>query len=526
MKTVYRTSFPFSGLQQGDDALAVAAQVCLRWAVDRDEVAAPHHTLWQRGTAVEGEFDLGDGYLLETRRASFDGKQAWAMRFKHPHKDYDGVHREAEWCAEIGLLNANGKSSFSFSLGVGRSDGAIAPVRFFPSCPRIVSNFLDALKCGGAIRLFAKPFELDGSSEGVQLFTRLLGEPSRRHPIVFITPRSFQGDFVADYKAVVEMVAGLAHVVVASNPDTTKSLSAVLPAHLNCFDGGVRLYWPGFSTSQSPYAHPLWPWWEIQARNGKHPRAFAQEVLGRISSVAIFSTNNEFLSWATLDSFERAKAITEAKAKGDVAGELELFMQENKALEATTKQLQRERDELLLQLRNAESRIAAYEAAFEQSKSAASTDQQAELPLKSVAEAKQRAEEKFGDRLVFALNTKSNPDTPFESPDEVFDALVWLANGYFESKAGRISGKPLSDSIREVLPDWSYSGGQSDQTVGEFRSWYECQCDGQKWELGEHIGTGSSKDARYTIRIGFTWDKAAERVIIGFIGQHQRTRKT
>ncbi len=526
MKTVYRTSFSFSGKNNDDDALARAAEVCLRWAVERNEIVAEYPTLWRRGIAFDGEYDLGNGYNLEARRADLEGKQAWAMRFRHPHKDADEIHREVEWCAEVGILIADGRNSFSFSLGVGRSDGTIAPVRFFPSRPRLVSNFLDAFKCGGAIRLFAKPFELDGSKQGVQHFTRLLTEPSRRHPVVFVTPRSFQGEFVADYNSIVELVAGLAHVVIAKNPEATKALSGVLPSHLNCFDGGVRLYWPGFSTSHSPYAHPLWPWWEVEAQNRKHPRAFAQDVLGRISSVAIFSTNADSLSWSTLESFERAKAIAEAKAKGDVAGELELFVKENQAIVATNAQLKKERDELSLRLRNAESRIAVYESAFEQSKLPACADRQPELPVTSVAEAIKRAEEKFSDRLVFALNAKSDSESPFESPDEVFAAFVWLANGYFESKSGRNPGKVLNDSIRDVLINWSYSGGQSDQTMGEFRSWYECHCDGRKWQLGEHIGTGSSKDARYTIRVGFTWDKERKRIIIGFIGQHQRNRKT
>ncbi len=52
------------------------------------------------------------------------------------------------------------------------------------------------------------------------------------------------------------------------------------------------------------------------------------------------------------------------------------------------------------------------------------------------------------------------------------------------------------------------------------------QFEGRKWKLGEHIGTGTSKDARHTIRAGFAWDKDDKRVMVGFIGQHQRNRNT
>ena len=42
----------------------------------------------------------------------------------------------------------------------------------------------------------------------------------------------------------------------------------------------------------------------------------------------------------------------------------------------------------------------------------------------------------------------------------------------------------------------------------------------------EHIGTGTSKEPRYAIRIDFAFDEGNQKVLIGYIGQHQRTDAT
>jgi hypothetical protein len=42
----------------------------------------------------------------------------------------------------------------------------------------------------------------------------------------------------------------------------------------------------------------------------------------------------------------------------------------------------------------------------------------------------------------------------------------------------------------------------------------------------EHIGTGKSKRPEETIRIAFKWLESEEKVLIGYIGQHQRTTTT
>ena len=135
----------------------------------------------------------------------------------------------------------------------------------------------------------------------------------------------------------------------------------------------------------------------------------------------------------------------------------------------------------------------------------------------SVREAIALAQETFPDRLLIKLNSKSSDDTPFESPCEVFDVLAWLATAYRNAPP---------ELIAEACPGWFYRANQSETTMGKFRDWYRTRVDGAAWELSNHVGKGNSHDPRHTIRIAFAWDEANDRVIVGFVGPHQRNRQS
>ena len=66
--------------------------------------------------------------------------------------------------------------------------------------------------------------------------------------------------------------------------------------------------------------------------------------------------------------------------------------------------------------------------------------------------------------------------------------------------------------------------GQREESIAKYREWYETLADGKTWYLGAHIGKGTSRDPRHTIRIGFARDEEGHRVIVGFIGRLALTR--
>ena len=55
---------------------------------------------------------------------------------------------------------------------------------------------------------------------------------------------------------------------------------------------------------------------------------------------------------------------------------------------------------------------------------------------------------------------------------------------------------------------------------------YEVNYGGSRTKLKEHIGYGTSTEPRHTIRIAFFFDEKLRKVIIGYVGQHQATRRS
>jgi hypothetical protein len=105
-------------------------------------------------------------------------------------------------------------------------------------------------------------------------------------------------------------------------------------------------------------------------------------------------------------------------------------------------------------------------------------------------------------------------------------AFDWLAKTYHASKLGKLKCTDFDHSIREILPTWGYSPHQSELTTGRYKEWYECQWDGRTYKVTEHIGSGKSTNPEETIRIAFTFDKTRKKVVIGYIGQHQKNTKS
>ncbi len=110
---------------------------------------------------------------------------------------------------------------------------------------------------------------------------------------------------------------------------------------------------------------------------------------------------------------------------------------------------------------------------------------------------------------------------------EDLSALAWLATDYHRVRSdGGGDTANLDKAIKEACPGWSYIPHQSAVTIGKFKDWYFTEVDGRKHELAEHVGRGSSGNPQHTIRIAFAWDNDAKKVIVGYVGHHQRSQRS
>ena len=150
-----------------------------------------------------------------------------------------------------------------------------------------------------------------------------------------------------------------------------------------------------------------------------------------------------------------------------------------------------------------------------------------EVPeLESVGAAVELAKERYPGQLLFQLNAESEAeDSAFKWPEQVWNALRWLATDYFTSHLGDHPIPNIDEACRQACGMW-YKTGQHETTMTQFRESYTTRVGGRVIWLGEHIGKGNSFDPRRTIRIAFDWDRQLQKVVIGYIGQHQRTAAT
>ena len=147
-------------------------------------------------------------------------------------------------------------------------------------------------------------------------------------------------------------------------------------------------------------------------------------------------------------------------------------------------------------------------------------------PLLNVSDALALAERTFPDQLTFALNSKSDRNTPFRKPEEVFEVLAWLSTEYHRLRTNPGASPDFNRLLKEACPGWSYSPGQAEVVKEQFSDWYATTFDGKTYDLYAHIGKGASFDPQNTIRIAFAWDDDLGKVIVGYVGLHQRNRRS
>ena len=203
-----------------------------------------------------------------------------------------------------------------------------------------------------------------------------------------------------------------------------------------------------------------------------------------------------------------------ANAHEELCKDHEQVSEANKGLRLSREQLDGELGELRTELdrhRQAEER---WRVAYVEACKTRSVETGAAPEIANVRDAVALAEQAFPDSLHFALNGKSDLGIPFAKPAEVFDALAWLATCYRRQGA----------TIGESCPGWFYKPDQTEGTTGKYRQWYETSVRGRTVEILNHVGKGASFDPKSTVRIGFAWDDEHGRVVVGFVGRHQRTK--
>ena len=215
-------------------------------------------------------------------------------------------------------------------------------------------------------------------------------------------------------------------------------------------------------------------------------------------------------------------------------GEIESLRSQNRTLKndvqfirADKTEIEDKLESLRSELANKENEVETWRGAYkDESRIPRLTVEDVPQQVEHVSDAVAYARVMFKDTMLLKLNSKSEvQDNPFVKPQDVWDALQWLATAYHGARAGVASIPDFDVSLREAC-GWQYRSGQGQTTLNKYREWYTTKANGKTYRLAEHLAKGASKDARHTIRIAFDWDRDEKVVVVGYIGQHQETDAT
>ncbi len=209
-----------------------------------------------------------------------------------------------------------------------------------------------------------------------------------------------------------------------------------------------------------------------------------------------------------------------------VEAERQEYEQQVKKLQLDTQSLRENEDGLRQKLYESKRNYKALQSAYVAMRRAESGPIQSpganveDMP--DIKTAVELAGQSFEDRLVFALNSKSEKNPSFEDTTSVWKAFEWLATEYYDSRCNGFDGvDSFDEASREACGLW-YKPKHSDTAKGKYPDHYTTKVNGTTYWLDEHIGRGSG-DPRTMIRIAFAWDKDQRVVVVGYIGRHQRT---
>lgn len=215
------------------------------------------------------------------------------------------------------------------------------------------------------------------------------------------------------------------------------------------------------------------------------------------------------------------------KGYEQIQSENALLAEAKEGIRLEKAQLNQQIGELKSQLAQSQQTEQYWREAYVQEK--ARTDAggtEVDAPPSNVDQVIDRIGRSFPDEIVFALNGKSRKNHPFDKPDELYRALAWLATEFHRLRPNPGPSPDFDRLIKEACPGWSYKPNQTETTMGMYTEWYRTTVNGRTFDLANHIGKGNSFDPKNTIRIAFAWDEDNKRIVVGFIGLHQRNRQS
>lgn len=397
-----------------------------------------------------------------------------------------------------------------WDLRVGGREEPLGPVRFDAVCPRIVREFLsyDLPWTYGTFPVPKGVCRFRGN-DGGEAFAKLLVDAHRLLPVVAVA--EYQGlvlhPGIAD--ALSRDLVSLA-VVGLLDDSAAWRLTRSLGVGWSCYNGAIRLYWPGLDPESDPRGHPLWTSRRLLddvPDTGAAATRIRSVLRRQLMSASAFAVREPHL-FEMVRTKERSQRFAAERAKlkatDDFALLAESYAKEAEDLRKELDERRKENEALRSQVENLLQALQWRDVAPEETLTPESV-----APPKTVSEAVAHAQEEGADALVFGPNVDEGvrslaPDAG--PPSKVLQYLIQLA----ELSRARASG-PLGTSTLEWLKQRNVAASLEGEGVK--RTW-----SGREYEW--HLKPADAVSPDRCVRIYFDWDEASKRIFVGWVGRH------
>ena len=199
-------------------------------------------------------FQLGKDADLTVLSFSDLEYDCFGVRLIHPDSKDGATSWTTDICYSVNKPAETGRASVTTS--VARTTGIIRPMYVQPSRPAIVKTIVEKWSAREGIPIQATAHLL--CDNNLASFLDLLQSSNRRLPVLFVSAKNLDDKPLLDADEVADQVVGLCHVFVGQSRFPSLRLKDRLGSYLNCWDGAIRIYWPGFTFTDDPFWHRVW----------------------------------------------------------------------------------------------------------------------------------------------------------------------------------------------------------------------------------------------------------------------------
>jgi len=457
------------------------------------------------------------GHAIRAQSRAMDGSNLFNLDWAHPH-DYD---KSTSWAISCTVARAGGAVEVSLLVRLSAAAMVLRPTSFDLGRPRVVTEIMDRYDVTVSGWRVPNGVEMIRPPQVQAYVDDVLLAGNRALPVIMVSPDNWTEHPLVRPDELMQELRGFAHVAALGDKWAAFKLTDSVGRYLSCFNGAVRIYWPGFTRTDEPFAHRLFLPDSVRRRQASRT-PLGKYLFRFLATISAF----RFVEGPVIQMAKRSlaeadqvqvRALRDEMAAGRVAKE-EL---EAQLLEAWDRQ-QRLEDELA----KAKEDLDAQKAAWAQCQNyvyEVGEEEEAPVPQRqrgfgTVQEAYLAAKKDFSGSLVFLDSAEdAAKESPYQSPQRVYDAFeaLTLVVSEWRDKKGAL-GKSFKDALAELGFDVHRVSMTS---KGKWGNEYKFPYNGERRLFGKHITLGSGQP-NTCLSIHWHRDDENKVVAIGHCGRH------